>query len=600
MNNSISNRIAAFRNEMKSAGISAAIIPQTDPHQSEYIADHWQVRRWLSGFTGSAGSLVITLDKALLWTDSRYFLQAAQQLSDTEISLMKDGLSDTPSIAQFLASELPDGSLIGIDGMVFSHAEYTALVQNLRRLTYASYDIIDSFCPINRIWSDRPALPNGEIFVHELKYAGQEAAQKISNTLQNCAQQGAESALISALDEIAWILNIRCNDVAFNPVATSFLFLSQNEGQSTLFINEEKLNDATKSHLSQLGIKTLPYNAIISFLNNLPSNLNVLINPSATAQRIASALGCRAVKGSSPVALAKSIKNETQLAGLRNAMKRDGVALVKLFMDIEKRLATGIPTSEIEVGELAAKYRSQGDLYFDDSFDPIAGYGPHGAIVHYSATSESNAQLQPDNLFLLDSGAQYLDGTTDITRTISLGQTTPQQRRDFTLVMKGHIALGSAIFPAGTRGAQLDALARQFLWKEGLSYLHGTGHGVGHFLNVHEGPQSIRLNENPTPLTPGMVTSNEPGLYREGEYGIRCENLVLTVPAFSSEFGEFLQFETLTLFPFDINLFDTSIMSDEEIQWVNNYHSTVYNSLSPLLDEAQKQWLKEKTTPLTR
>jgi Xaa-Pro aminopeptidase len=311
-------------------------------------------------------------------------------------------------------------------------------------------------------------------------------------------------------------------------------------------------------------------------------------------------VGNRIVKGQSPIILLKSIKNDTQIEGTRKAMIRDGVALVKLFMDIESRLANGEKLSEVEVGNLAAKYRSEGELYFDESFDPIAGFGAHGAIVHYSATADSDATLTADNMFLLDSGGQYFDGTTDITRTVSLGNTTAQQKRDFTLVMKGHIAVGSIIFPAGTRGAQLDALARQFLWKDGLSYLHGTGHGVGHFLNVHEGPQSIRLNENPATLMPGMITSNEPGVYREGEYGIRCENLVLTVPAFSTEFGEFYKFETLTLFPFDLNLFDTTIMSDEEIAWINDYHTMVRTRLTPHLNAEQAAWLEAKTAELTR
>lgn len=602
MNDIIINRIDALRAQMSEENIQATIIPQADPHQSEYIAEHWQVRRWLSGFTGSAGTLVVTFDKALLWTDSRYFLQAAQQLDGTGISLMKDGLEDTPSIAEFLANTLNDGGRIGLDGMVFSCAAKNALAKDIRsyRVSDKNIDIIDTFAPINNIWKDRPTLPNGKIFVHDVKYAGQEASGKIKAALDAIKRQGAESTLISALDEIAWVLNIRCNDVAFNPVATSFLFLSQSDGLSTLFINSEKLDKEAEAYLASNGISTKPYDALIPFIKKLPSEHKVQINPYSTAQAIASSLGERAVMGSSVIALPKSIKNDIQLDGLRNAMIRDGVALVKLFMEIEQRLNNNIAVTEIEVGQLAADYRSQGELYFDDSFDPIAGYGPHGAIVHYSATEESNATLRPDNLFLLDSGAQYIDGTTDITRTISLGNATPQQRRDFTLVMKGHIALGTAIFPAGTRGAQLDALARQFLWNEGLSYLHGTGHGVGHFLNVHEGPQSIRLNENPTALTPGMVTSNEPGLYREGEYGIRCENLVLTVPAFNTEFGQFLKFETLTLFPFDINLFDTGIMTDDEINWVNNYHNNVFDKLSPYLNSKQRDWLKAKTAPISK
>ena len=589
------DRISAFRAEMNSQNISVAIIPQSDPHQSEYIADHWQVRRWLSGFTGSAGTLVITNNNALLWTDSRYFLQASEQLEGTGIILMKDGLPETPSITQYIIDNTPKGSIIGIDGMIYSASE----AQNMEAI-FSSHNLhIDtSFNPIPKLWEERPALPDCKLIIHEEIYSGESSSDKITQILKNTSSQGADSTFISALDEIAWTLNIRSRDVKCNPVATSFLYISPNN--TTLFINEAKLNEESTLYFKNNNINIASYDSIKQFLSALPTSEKVLIDTPHTAISLIPIIGDRLINGQSPIALLKSIKNETQINGIRNAMIRDGVALVKLFMDIEHRLNNGITISEVEVGELAAHYRSQGELYFDESFDPIAGFGAHGAIVHYSATKESDHTLTPDNMFLLDSGGQYYDGTTDITRTISLGNTTPQQKRDFTLVMKGHIALGSMIFPAGTRGAQLDALARQFLWNDGLSYLHGTGHGIGHFLNVHEGPQSIRLNENPTPLMPGMITSNEPGVYRAGEYGIRCENLILTIPAFTTEFGEFLKFETLTLFPFDLNLFDTSIMSDKEIAWVNDYHDMVRERLTPHLNEDQAKWLANKTAKLTR
>ena len=588
-------RINALRDNMKESNIAVAIIPQSDPHQSEYLADHWQVRRWMSGFTGSAGTLVVSLDKALLWTDSRYFIQAAEQLDGTDIKLMKDGLPDTPSISQYIIANTPSGANIGIDGMIYSASE----AENLKNI-FASHglNIVDTFNPIPQMWTDRSSLPDCKIIIHEEKYAGESASSKIGKVLANVASQGADSTFISALDEIAWTLNIRSRDVKCNPVATSFLYISQNG--ATLFIDEAKLNDETKQHLTDSNVTTAPYNSIKEFLSALPATEKVLIDVAHTAIAVIPVVGNRIVRGSSPVALLKSIKNDIQIEGTRNAMIRDGVALVKLFMDIEQRLSNGTKITEVEVGQLAAYYRSEGNLYFDESFDPIAGFGAHGAIVHYSATKDSDVELSTDNMFLLDSGGQYFDGTTDITRTVSLGNTTAQQKRDFTLVMKGHIAVGSMVFPAGTRGAQLDALARQFLWKEGLSYLHGTGHGVGHFLNVHEGPQNIRLNENPTTLMPGMITSNEPGVYREGEYGIRCENLVLTVPAFSTEFGEFYKFETLTLFPFDLKLFDTSIMSDDEIAWINDYHTMVRERLTPHLNAEQAAWLADKTAELTR
>lgn len=589
------DRISALQKKMSESNIAVAIIPQSDPHQSEYIADHWQVRRWLSGFTGSAGTLVVTNTDAFLWTDSRYFIQAADQLNGTGIKLMKDGLIETPSITQYIIDNTPSGATIGIDGMVYSANEAEGM-----KATFASHNINidDTFNPIPSMWTDRPSLPDCKIIIHEEKYAGESVDSKITKVLQNVASQGADSTFISALDEIAWTLNIRSRDVNCNPVATSFLYISPKG--STLFIDEAKLTDETKQYLANSNVATAPYNSIKEFLTALPDGEKVLIDIPHTAIAILPMVGNRIVKGQSPIALFKSLKNEIQIEGTRNAMIRDGVALVKLFMDIENRLANGEKITEVEVGKLAAKYRGEGELYFDESFDPIAGFGAHGAIVHYSATADSDATLSADNMFLLDSGGQYFDGTTDITRTVSLGNTTSQQKRDFTLVMKGHIAVGSMIFPAGTRGAQLDALARQFLWKDGLSYLHGTGHGVGHFLNVHEGPQSIRLNENPTPLMPGMITSNEPGVYREGEYGIRCENLVLTVPAFSTEFGEFYKFETLTLYPFDLNLFDTSIMSDEEITWVNDYHTMVRERLTPHLNAEQAAWLEKKTSKLTR
>ena len=590
-----SNRIAALREAMAKANIAVAIIPQSDPHQSEYIANHWQVRRWLSGFTGSAGTLVVTNSEALLWTDSRYFIQAADQLNGTGIKLMKDGLIETPSITQYIIDNINSGATIGIDGMVYSANE----AENMKAI-FATHGIKldDTFNPIPSLWIDRPALPDCKIIIHEEKYAGESANSKIEKVLANVSSQGAESIFVSALDEIAWVLNIRSRDVKCNPVATSFLYISPKG--STLFIDDAKLTDETKRHLANSNVATAPYESINDFLSNLPEDEKVLIDIPHTAIAILPMVGSRIIKGQSPIILLKSIKNEAQIEGTRKAMIRDGIALVKLFMDIEKRLASGEKITEVEVGKLGAKYRSEGELYFDESFDPIAGFGAHGAIVHYSATEESDATLSPDNMFLLDSGGQYFDGTTDITRTVSLGNTTAQQKRDFTLVMKGHIAVGSMIFPAGTRGAQLDALARQFLWKDGLSYLHGTGHGVGHFLNVHEGPQNIRLNENPATFMPGMITSNEPGVYREGQYGIRCENLVLTVPAFSTEFGEFYKFETLTLFPFDLNLFDTSIMSNEEITWINNYHTMVRERLTPHLNTEQAAWLADKTAELTR
>lgn len=595
MKEEIIKRLDAFRAEMRKAGIAAVVIPQTDAHLGEYIASHWQVRRWLSGFTGSAGTLVVTLNEALLWTDSRYFIQAALQLDGTGIKLMKEGIPGTPTITQWLVTNLVKGQTVGIDGFLFSATEADAMGAVL-----AKHDLkLDThFAPIDKIWTDRPGLPADPVFLHDVKYAGRDAADKMKQVLAQTLEQGATSIIITDLTDVAWTLNIRSSDVSCTPVATSFLYLA--ETGAVLFINPAKIDDEVRAYLAANNVEVAPYESVVGYLENLPATATVLVEPSRVAARLRDALGARAVSGASPVALLKAVKNSVQIQGIRRAMESDGAALVGAFMEIERRNATGESLTELDVADILTEYRSKQPEYFEPSFDTIAGYGPHGAIVHYSATEESSVRIEPHGLLLIDSGAQYKYGTTDITRTICMGIPTPDERHDFTLVMKGHIALAQAIYPEGTRGGQLDALARQFLWKEGLSYLHGTGHGVGHFLSVHEGPQSIRLNDVPYALQPGMMTSNEPGLYREGVHGIRCENLVLTVPAFTTEMGNFFRFETMTLFPFDLNLFDTAIMTDAEIDWVNGYHREVRSRLTPLLTPEQAAWLEKKTQPLVK
>lgn len=595
MKEEIIKRLDAFRAEMRKAGIAAVVIPQTDAHLGEYIASHWQVRRWLSGFTGSAGTLVVTLNEALLWTDSRYFIQAALQLDGTGIKLMKEGIPGTPTITQWLVANLVKGQTVGIDGFLFSATEADAMGAVL-----AKHDLkLDThFAPVDTIWTDRPGLPADPVFLHDVKYAGRDAADKMKQVLAQTLEQGATSIIITDLTDVAWTLNIRSSDVSCTPVATSFLYLA--ESGAVLFINPAKIDDEVKAYLAANNVEVAPYESVVGYLENLPATATVLVEPSRVAARLRDALGARAVSGASPVALLKAVKNSVQIQGIRRAMESDGAALVGAFMEIERRNATGESLTELDVADILTEYRSKQPEYFEPSFDTIAGYGPHGAIVHYSATEESSVRIEPHGLLLIDSGAQYKYGTTDITRTICMGTPTADERHDFTLVMKGHIALAQAIYPEGTRGGQLDALARQFLWKEGLSYLHGTGHGVGHFLSVHEGPQSIRLNDVPYALQPGMMTSNEPGLYREGVHGIRCENLVLTVPAFTTEMGNFFRFETMTLFPFDLNLFDTAIMTDAEIDWVNGYHREVRSRLTPLLTPEQAAWLEKKTQPLVK
>ena len=593
--NIYTERLTALRAEMKAAGVDAVIIPQADPHLGEYLASHWQVRRWLSGFSGSAGDLVVTADKAALWTDSRYFIQDAEQLEGSGVELMKDGLAETPSIGQWLSSQLPKRSTAGLDGMLFTLPRVKTLVDELFKndiYLKTDFDVID------RLWTDRPALPDGKIFVHEEKYAGESASSKLAKISEEARECGADAVLMTALDEIAWTLNIRCNDVKHTPVATSYLYIR--DGKGILFIDPAKLTHETTAYLASQGVVTEAYDAIKDFLRNVGHNELVLVDINSISVALYDILvNNRLVKSPTTAARLKSVKNPVQIAGVQAAMVRDGAALVRAFMELEKRLAEGVETTELDVADLLHKYRSQGENYFDESFGTIAGYGPHGAIVHYEASEESKSTLRREGLLLVDSGAQYLDGTTDITRTVCLGTPTADERRDFTLVMKGHIALASSVFLEGTRGAQLNVLAEQYLWKNGLSYLHGTGHGVGFFLSVHEGPHSIRLNWVDAPLLPGSITSDEPGLYREGVHGIRCENLVLCKECMTTEFGRFLGFEVLTLFPFDRNLFDTSIMSAEEIDWVNNYHATVRERLMPALaTDAERQWLTERTAAI--
>lgn len=593
MQNRIIERIAALRKEMNEAGVKAVILPRTDAHLSEYISDHWHIVRYLSGFTGSAGTMVVTDKEALLWVDSRYFLQGAQQIEGTGIVLMKDGLPDTPSIVEYLCEHLSKGDKVGINGMLMSIDETAAL---RTRLNAAGIGLDVDFDPIDRIWADRPALPSDKIFIHDEKYAGESASAKIARILDTAKAQGAQAYFTSALDEIAWLLNIRSNDVPCNPVATSFLYVAPTG--STLFVDEAKMTPEVKAYLAEAGVAVAPYTAVLQALAALPADVKVLLSGSRASGAIAHVLEGRYVKGDSPVALPKAIKNDVQIAGIRQAHLRDGVAMVRSLMEIERIMAADGHLTEMDVADILLKNRKKGDLYFDLSFESICGFGSNGAIVHYTADEASNTTITKGNLLLIDSGANYLDGTTDITRTIAIGEPSADMRHDFTLVMKGHIAIATSIYPEGTRGAQLDALARMPLWKEGKSYLHGTGHGVGHFLNVHEGPQSIRLNDTLAPLTPGMLTSNEPGVYLADRYGIRCENLVLTIPYEETEFGKFYAFETITLCPFDRALFDTSIMSAEEIKWVDDYHKTVYDRLAPLMEAEEREWLAAATAPL--
>lgn len=586
--------LEALRAQMRQLRVDAVIIPGTDPHQSEYVSDHWKLRNWVSGFTGSNGTAVVTLDQAGLWTDSRYFLQADAELEGSGFDMHKEDVPGEATIEEWLVENLHDGAVLAVDGYLFSIIKAAQLEELCGRngLRFASdFNIAD------RVWTeDRPARPTGKIYIHDEKYAGESASSKIERILAEVENAGAESIFIPSLDEIAWTLNLRGDDVAFTPVFVSYLYLSADE--RVLFIDDVKVDADVRAYLKSIGVKVRAYDEVKDYLGSISTHETIMLDPAKVSDTLSRALDCMKVYATSPVAMLKAVKNDVQLEGTRRAMERDGAALVRLFMWLEQNAGTGKYT-ELDVWDKGIEFRSQSELYRGDSFGMIAGYKEHGAIVHYSASKESASTLAADGLLLIDSGAQYLDGTTDITRTLTLGNPTADEIHDYTLVLKGHLALARAQFPAGTRGSQLDALARIYLWEEGMSYLHGTGHGVGHFLAVHEGPQNIRLNENPTTLQPGMITSDEPGVYKAGKYGIRIENLVLTVPGeHSEEFGDFYRFEVLTLFPYDRSLIDCSMLTAQEIAQINNYHKQVHDRLSPYLNDTEKQWLAEKTQQL--
>lgn len=587
-----------LRDAMKAHRIDAVIISGTDPHQSELPPHHWRGREWLTGFwsvNGTNGTAVITADKALCWTDSRYFIQAELQLKGTGFSMMKEDGPDAVNLIDWLVENMNPGQTVGIDGMTFS-VSYAQQIQ--QELSDNDIKFNDNFPQFDYIYPERPPRPKNQLFVHDEKVVGETVDSKMERLLTEVKAELANSVLLSSLDDIAWATNLRtAGDIAFSPIFVAYLYVEESE--RVLFVDSEKITDKVAEHLKKYNIGIKPYDSVIEFVGNLPKENRLLIDPGKTARGVYDHIGCTPVFGGAGIAKLKSIKNDTMLSNLSIAMEKDGVALTKFFMMVEKEYPSGKLT-EVELGKRLRALRLADPSCVDESFAPIIGWNEHGAIVHYEATEESDVEIKGNGLLLVDSGGQYTYGTTDITRTIALGTPTEEQKHDFTLVLKGHIALSTIKFPAGTRGAQLDVLARQFLWNDGKAYYHGTGHGVGFFINCHEGPQSIRLNENPVALEPGMITSNEPGLYLEGRYGIRSENLVVTENWKTTEFGEFLQFKNMTLFPFDTTLCDTSLMTDEEIDWINTYHKTVYDRLSPLLSKEEQDWLKEKTKAITK
>ena len=560
MSDSIIERVEALRKYLQKNGLNAFIFPSTDPHQGEYVPEHWMTRQWISGFDGSAGTAVVTLSDAALWTDSRYFIAAEEQLKGTPFQLMKDGLAETPSIAEWLCNQLAEGETVGIDGKVFTTAEMEEMESAFAK---AGIKLRTDLDPAETLWTNRPPIPKNKVEIQPLEFAGESAESKIERVRQALREQKAEGLVISQLDEIAWLLNLRGSDVHCNPVFVSYVLLTQND--VTLFIDSEKLDETVQNYLKNIGVKVLPYG-----------------KPSFES------------KASNPIPAMKSIKNHAEIEGFRRAMIRDGVAMVKFLRWLKPAVEAGKET-EISIDKKLTALRAEQDLYRGLSFDTIAAYAQHGAIVHYEATPETDVVLEPKGLLLLDSGAQYQDGTTDITRTIALGALTDEERLDYTLVLKGHIRLALTKFPDGISGTQIDALARYAMWQYGINFGHGTGHGVGSYLCVHEGPHQIRHTWKPAPLHAGMTVTNEPGIYRQGKHGVRIENTMLIVEAGETEFGRFLHLEPLTLCPIDLTPVVWELMTPEEITYLNTYHKKVYNELSPLLDEEEKEWLKSNT-----
>lgn len=580
--------LEALRDLMRSKHIDAVIIPGTDPHQSEYPSEHWKFRDYVSGFTGSNGTAVVTLDDAGLWTDSRYFLQAAEQLEGSGFTLRKENIPGEPTVLEWLGEVLDEDAVVGVDGRLFSLIEANRIemfcAQN-------GFMFAPDFRAAEAIWTDRPARPMNPAFVHDEALAGEDVDSKVSRVVDALDAADADGLLITALDEIAWLLNLRGSDVDYTPVVIAFAYVSADE--RVLFIDSEKVTSEVKDHLKKYRVKIKDYDDIEKFLGKISSTATVMVDPNRVSDALGQAMICNKTYMASPVIALKGVKNECQIAGFRQAMLYDGAAMVRMMMWLEQNVANGI--TEMDVDRRLQQERAAYASNRGDSFHMIAGYKDHGAIVHYEATDESAYTLAPEGLLLIDTGGQYLEGTTDITRTISLGNPTAAEKHDYTLILKGHLALARAVFPKGTMGVQLDVLARGPLWNEGMTYLHGTGHGVGHFLGCHEGPQSIRMEANPTPLELGMVTSNEPGIYKTGEYGIRTENLLLCVPACSNEeWGEFYKFESLTLFPYDTTLMDMDMLSREEVKQINDYHAMVCERLRPLLSADEAQWLEQK------
>ncbi|WP_295437719.1 aminopeptidase P family protein [uncultured Prevotella sp.] len=591
----IAARLAALREEMRREHLSAFIFPSSDPHNSEYVPSRWEGRKWISGFDGSAGTAVVTLHSAALWTDSRYFLAAEEQLAGTEFQLMRERVEGTPSIAEWIATEIEgvESSEIGVDGMCMTYAECSDLKTDLKHnggiTVRTNLDILD------RIWTDRPSVPLNPVSIQPIEYAGESCHDKLGRIRSSLLRRGAGGMLMTQLDDIAWTLNLRGTDVHCTPVFVAWLIVA--EEVAVLYIKDEKLSPEVIEYLNAEGVAVDDYDNIIDALNSY-DGYTLLIDPATTNYTLSQLRGnFNLVSAPSPVPEMKAIKNEVECNGFRNAMQRDGVAMVKFLKWLEEAVPKGCET-ELSVSAKLRQLRAEQPLFKDESFDTIAGYEEHGAIVHYEPTPDTDVPLRPEGFLLLDSGAQYLDGTTDITRTIQLGKVTDLHRRVYTLVLKGHLSLQNLCFPRGAAGTQLDAVARVAMWREGMNFMHGTGHGVGSYLSVHEGPHQIRQEYRPAPMLEGMTVTDEPGLYLAGKFGVRIENTLLTVPYMTTEFGKFLRFEPLTLCPIDTRPIVVDMLSTEELGLLNAYHKMVYERLSPMLDEEHKAWLADKTRSL--
>ena len=596
---SVTERIAVLREELRREHLGAFIFPTSDPHNSEYTADHWKGREWISGFDGSAGTAVVTLASAALWVDSRYFIAAEEQLQGTEFLLMKEKVEGTPTIAEWLGQQLVahrssqvTSTEVGIDGMVNSYHRIQQLAADLHK--QGGLTLRTNFDPLVRIWYDRPPIPEHPVDIYPLEYAGEATHDKLARIRKALRDEHADGMLMTALDDIAWTLNLRGSDVHCSPVFVSYLLLSSTS--ATLYINKVKLTPEVESYLRQEGVGVAPYEQVKQGLKDY-FEYNILLDGDEVNYTLYKRVGREVVDAPSPVKGMKAVKNEREIAGFRSAMLKDGIAWVKFLKWLKPAVEAGGQT-ERSIDQKLTALRAEQPLFRGISFDTIAGYEAHGAIVHYEATPETDAPLLPKGFLLLDSGTQYLDGTTDVTRTIALGPLTEEQRCAYTLVLKGHIQIELCKFASGTRGTQIDILARQPLWREGLHFLHGTGHGVGSYLNAHEGPHQIRMEWKPAPLVAGMTVTDEPGVYWEGKFGVRIENTLLVTPYRETEFGRFLQFEPLTLCPIDTTPIVKDLLLQEEVDWLNHYHELVFSQLSPHLEADEKEWLRQQTQPL--